>query len=141
MAKNKQIKILDREDMMKMFNCGRTKINQIMHSKGKPPVVNLGGEYYSTEEQMKAYLDSKMGYKKYRKPITKYNAQETSNDELYLLYKEDLMNTFKMGRTKFKKFIDNKQLHIKVIGQECYMTNNKLQAWFYYFEGMKIHID
>ena len=40
-AKNKQIKILDREEMMKIFNCGRTKMNEIMHSKDKPPVVYI----------------------------------------------------------------------------------------------------
>lgn len=46
-----------------------------------------------------------------------------------------------MGRTKFKKFIDSKQSPIKVIGQECYVTSDKLQVWFYDFEGMKIDID
>lgn len=64
MAKSKQINILDREDMMKIFNCGKTKMNEIMNSKDKPPVVYIGGEYYSTERQMKAYFNSKTGYKK-----------------------------------------------------------------------------
>lgn len=137
-AKNKQIKILDREEMMSIFNCGRTKMNEIMHSKDKPPVVHIGGEYYSTEKQMKAYFDSKTGYKK---TITRYNKQEESDGELHLLYKEDLMNMFKMGRTKFKKFIDSKQSPIKVMGQGCYITSDKLQAWFYDFEGMKIDMD
>lgn len=140
-AQNRQIKILDREDMMKIFNCGRTKMNAIMHSEEKPPVVYIGGEYYSTEKQMKLYFDSKMGYKKISKPVTRYNKQEAYDSELYLLYKEDLVNMFKMGRTKFKKFINSKQSPIKVIGQECYVTSDKLQAWFYDFEGMKIDID
>lgn len=135
---NKRVKILDREAIIREFNCGRTKMNEIMHSKDKPPVVYIGGEYYSTEKQMKAYFDSKTGYKK---SITRYNKQEESDVELHILYKEDLMNMFKMGRTKFKKFMDSKQSPIKVIGQECYVTSDKLQAWFYDFEGRKIDID
>lgn len=63
------------------------------------------------------------------------------NKQIKILDKEDLMNMFKIGRTKLKKFIDNKQSPIKVIGQECHVTNNMLQAWFYNFEGMKIDID
>lgn len=90
---------------------------------------------------MKLYFDSKMGYKKISKPITRYNIQETSDSELYLLYKEDLMNMFKMGRTKFKKFIDSKDSPIKIIGQGCYITSDKLQTWFYDNEGRKIDID
>lgn len=138
MQKNKQIKILDREDLMKKLKCGRTKMNETMHSKDKPPVVYIGGEYYSTEKQMEEYFNSKTRNKK---PVTRYNKQEESDGELNLLYKEDLMNMFKMGRTKFKKFIDSKQSPIKIIGQECYATSDKLQAWFYDFEGMKIDID
>lgn len=140
-AENKKVKILDREAIMKKFNCGRTKMNEIMHSKDKPPVVYIGGEYYSTEKQMKLYFDSKMGYKKYQKPITRYNTQEMFDSELNLLYKEDLMDMFKMGRTKFKKFIDSKDSPIKIIGQGCYVTSDKLQTWFYDNEGRKIDID
>lgn len=138
MAKSKQIKILDREDMMKIFNCGRTKMNAIMHSEEKPPVVYIGGEYYSTERQMKAYFNSKTGYKK---TIVKYNKQQELYDGLNLFYKEDLMNMFKMGRTKFKKFIDSEQSPIKTVGTECYVTSEKLQEWFDKFEGKKINID
>lgn len=75
MQKSKQIKILDREDMMSIFNCGRTKMSEIMHSKDKPPVVHIGGEYYSTEKQMKAYFDSKTGYKKQLLDITSKRSQ------------------------------------------------------------------
>ena len=136
--KSKQIKVLNREDLMEKFNCNRTKMNQIMHSKDKPPVVYIGGEYYSTERQMKEYFNSKM---RDEKPVTRYNKQDESDGELHLLYKEDLMNMFKMKRTKFKKFIDTKQLPIKIIGQEYYIDSNRLQAWFYDFEGLKIDID
>lgn len=136
--KSKQIKVLNRDDLMEMFNCNRTKMNQIMHSKDKPPVVYIGGEYYSTERQMKEYFNSKMRDKK---PVTRYNKQDESDGKFHLLYKEDLMDMFKMGRTKFKKFIDSKQSPIKVIGQGCYVTSDKLQEWFYDFEGMKIDID
>lgn len=45
-----------------------------------------------------------------------------------------------MGRTKFKRFIDNEQCPFKVIGDECYITNEKLQSWFYDFEGSKIEV-
>lgn len=137
-ALNKQIKILDREDMMKIFNCGRTKMNAIMHSENKPPVVYIGGEYYSTERQMKAYFNSKTGYKKV---ITRDSKQQEFHHGLYLFYKEDLMNMFKMGRTKFKKFIDSEQSPIKTVGTECYVTSEKLQEWFDKFEGKKINID
>lgn len=58
---------------------------------------------------MKLYFDSKMRYKKISKPVTRHNKQEASDSELHLLYKEDLMNMFNMGRTKFKKFLDSKQ--------------------------------
>lgn len=51
------------------------------------------------------------------------------------------MNMFKMGRTKFKKFIDSKDSPIKVIGQGRYITSDKLQTWFYDNEGRKIDID
>lgn len=66
--------------MMSIFNCGRTKMSEIMHSKDKPPVVHIGGEYYSTEKQMKA-----LGYKK---TITRYNKQEESDGELYFYIKK-----------------------------------------------------
>lgn len=136
--KSKLIKVLNRDDLMEMFNCNRTKMNQIMHSKDKPPVVYIGGEYYSTERQMKEYFNSKMRDKK---PVTRYNKQDESDGELHLLHKEDLMNMFKMKRTKFKKFIDTKQLPIKIIGQEYYIDRNRLQVWFYDFEGKRIDID
>lgn len=138
MAKSKQIKRLDREDMMKIFNCGRTKMNEIMHSEEKPPVVYISGEYYSTEKQMKAYFNSKTGYKK---AIARDNKQQEFHHRLHLFYKEDLMSMFKMGRTKFKKFIDSKQSPIKTVGTECYVTSEKLQEWFDKFEGKKINID
>lgn len=136
--KSKQIKVLNRDDLMEMFNCNRTKMNQIMHSKDKPPVVYIGGEYYSTERQMKEYFNSKMRDKK---PVTRYNKQDESDGELHLLHKKDLMDMLKMKRTKFKKFIDTKQLPIKIIGQEYYIDRDILQAWFYDFEGKRIDID
>lgn len=113
-------------------------MNRIMHSKDKPPVVYIGGEYYSAERQMKEYFNSKM---RDEKPVTRYDKQDESDGEFHLLHKADLMNMFRMKRTKFKKFIDTKQLPIKIIGQEYYIDSNILQAWFYDFEGLKIDID
>lgn len=48
---------------------------------------------------------------------------------------------FKMGRTKFKKFIDSEQSPIKTVETECYVTSEKLQEWFNKFEEKKINID
>lgn len=95
-------------------------MNEIIYSKDKPLVVYIGGEYYSTERQMKAYFNSKTGYKR---TITKYNEQQESYDGLHLFYKEDLMNMLKIGRTKFKKVIYSKQSPIKTVGTECYVTS------------------
>ena len=141
MKRTKYIKVLCRDDMQKLFNCGKTKMNEIMHSKYKPPVVYIGGEYYSTEKQMKDYFNSKTEYKKNEKSVTRYNWSKDDDAQLHLFYKEDLMDMFKMGRTKFKKFIDSEQSPIKIVGTECYVTNEKLQEWFNRFEGKKINID
>lgn len=139
--RTKYIKVLCRDDIQKLFNCGKTKMNEIMHSNDKPPVVYIGGEYYSTEKQMQDYFNSKTKYKKTEKSATRYRWNKDADAELHVLYKEDLMDMFKMGRTKYKKFIDSEQSPIKIVGTECYVTIEKLQEWFDRFEGKKINID
>ncbi|MDU1602883.1 MAG: hypothetical protein E6845_07945 [Clostridium sp.] len=141
MKRTKYIKVLCRDDIQKLFNCGKTRMNQIMHSNDKPPVVYIGGEYYSTEKQMKEYFNSKDKYKKNKKSVTRYSWNKDDDVELHVLHKEDLMGMFKMGRTKFKIFIDNEQSPIKILGTECYVTSQKLEEWFDKFEGKKIDID
>lgn len=129
MKKTKFVKVLCRDDIQKLFNCGKTKINEIMKSKNKLRVVYIGREYYSTEKQMKEYFDSKKEYKKNQKSVTRYSWNKDADVELHVLYKEDLINMFKMGGTKFKKCIDNEQVPIKIVGTECYVTSQKLQEW------------
>lgn len=141
MKRTKYIKVLCRDDIQKLFNCGKTKMNEIMHSNDKLPVVYIGGEYYSTEKQMKDYFNSKTQYKKNEKSVTRYSWNKDADVELHVLYKKDLIDMFKMGRTKFKRFIDSEQSPIKTVGTECYVTSEKLQEWFDKFEGKKINID
>gem|GEM_PF-1876995 len=141
MKRTKYIKVLCRDDIQKLFNCGKTRMNEIMKSNHKPPVVYIGGEYYSTEKQMKDYFNSKTEYKKNEKPVTRYSCSKDVDVELHVLYKEDLMDMFKMGRTKFKKFIDSEQSPIKIVATECYVTSPKLQEWSDKFEGKEINID
>lgn len=134
----RNIKILGREELQKIFGCGKTKMNEIMHSVDAPPVVYIGRNYYTTEKQLNEYFEDRRNVKKGRKRKPEHTIDENdNNDSSTVLYKKDLMELFKMGRTTFKKFIDTHTLPIKKQGAEYYITENTLQKWFYEFEGKK----
>lgn len=136
--KKRNIKVLGREELQKIFGCGKTKMNEIMHSVDAPPVVYIGRNYYTTEKQLNEYFEDRRNVKKGRKRKTEHTIDENdNNDSSTVLYKKDLMELFKMGRTTFKKFIDTHTLPIKKQGAEYYITENTLQKWFYEFEGKK----
>ena len=140
---SKHIKVLGREELQKLFNCDKFKMNKIMSGDNKPPVVYIGRDYYTTEQQMIEYFE--------KKEDTSANNTSTNNrgrksnasknkimgyeiySELKVLHKEDLMKMFKMGRTKFLQFIKEGTFPVKIIGQDCYITEKKLQEWFYKF--------
>ena len=140
---SKCIKVLGREELQKLFKCDRFKMNQIMSSDNTPSVVYIGRDYYTTEQQMIEYFE--------KKEDTSANNTSTNNrgrksnasknkimgyeiySELKVLHKEDLMKMFKMKRTKFLEVIKTGTFPVKVIGQECYITEKKLQEWFYKF--------
>lgn len=123
------IKVLTREDIKELFNCERSKMYEIMHSKNRPPVVFIGRDYYSTEKQMKEYFDN----------IHKKLKRNVSNN-CNILYKEELIEMFKMGKNRFKKFTEHNQCPFKNIDTQCYVSEDKLQQWFYDFEGKKIDL-
>ncbi|AQR89471.1 helix-turn-helix domain protein [Clostridium saccharobutylicum] len=128
----KSIKVLGRAELMKLFNCDRFKMNEIMSSEDKPPVVYIGRDYYITEQQMIEYFEGEENKKRRKNKVSK--TQVMGNEfysDLRVLYKKDLMKMFNMGRTKFLEFIKTETIPVKVIGQECYITEKKLQEWFY----------
>ena len=135
---SKHIKVLGREELQELFNCDRFKMNKIMSGKNKPPVVYIGRDYYTTEQQMIEYFESEDNTKINNRG-RKSNASKNKimgyeiYSELKVLHKEDLMKMFKMGRTKFLQVIKTKTFPVKIIGQDCYITEKKLQEWFYKF--------
>lgn len=133
----RNIQILGREELQEIFDCGKTKMNEIMHSVDAPPVVYIGRNYYTTAKQLNEYFEDRQNVKKGRKRKPEHEIDENENDSSRVLYKKDLMELFKMGRTTFKKFIDTQTLPIKKQGAEYYITENSLQKWFYRFEGRK----
>ena len=56
----KELKILNSKDLQVMFGFGKTKMNQILQS-GLLPVVKIGGEYRTTEEQIKEWFKKNAG--------------------------------------------------------------------------------
>lgn len=47
---------------MKMFGFGKTKMNQVLQS-GVLPVTKLGGEYITTEDQIREWFKRNQGKK------------------------------------------------------------------------------
>ena len=140
---SKHIKVLGREELQKLFNCDKFKMNKIMSGDNKPPVVYIGRDYYTTEQQMIEYFEKEDDTstnntsannrgRKSNASKNKIKGYETYS-ELNVLHKEDLMKMFKMGRTKFLQFIKTDKIPVKIIGQDCYITEKKLQEWFYKF--------
>lgn len=133
---SKHIKILSREELQKLFNCDRFKLNKIMSGDNKPPVVYIGRDYYTTEQQMIEYFE-KEDDTSINSRGRKSNASKNKikgyeiYSELNVLHKEDLMKMFKMGRTKFHQFVKTGIFPVKIIGQDYYITERKLQEWFY----------
>lgn len=137
----KSIKVLGRSELSELFNCDRFKMNEIMSSVNRPPVVYIGRDYYTTEQQMIEYFEleeikKKSKNKAYKTQFMGYNFYS----DLKILYKKDLMEMFNMGKTKFREFIKTGTLPVKIIGQECYITEKKLQEWFYIVADTKINI-
>jgi hypothetical protein len=136
---SKCIKVLDRDELQKLFNCDRFKMNQIMSSDNRPPVVYIGRDYYTTEQQMIEYFELEENKKKCKNKIAKTQVMGYNfYSDLRVLYKKDLMKMFNIGRTKFLEFIKTETLPVKTIGQECYITEKKLQEWFYNVADTKI---
>jgi len=137
--KFKYIKILGRDELQKLFKCDRFKMNEIMNSDNRPPVVYIGRDYYTTEQQMIEYFEEENNKKKRKNKVS--NNQVMGYEfysDLKVLYKKDLMKMFNIGRTKFLEFIRTETLPVKVIGQEYYITEKKLQEWFYNVANTKI---
>ncbi len=135
----KYIKVLGRQELMKLFNCDRFKMNEIMNSDNRPPVVYIGRDYYTTEQQMIEYFEREDNNKRRKNKVS--NNQVMGYEfysDLKVLYKKDLMKMLKMKRTKFLEFIKTGTFPVKVIGQECYITEKKLQEWFYNVADTKI---
>lgn len=131
---SKHIKVLGREELQELFNCDRFKMNKIMSGDNKPPVVYIGRDYYTTEQQMIEYFEAEDSKAKNKKKLSKTEAMGYNYySDLKVLHKEDLMKMFKMGRTKFLQVIKTKTFPVKIIGQDCYITEKKLQEWFYKF--------
>ena len=132
---SKHIKVLGREELQKLFNCDKFKMNQLMNSENKPPVVYIGRDYYTTEQQMIEYFEKKNNTstnnrgRKSNASKNKVMGYEIYSD-LKVLHKEDLIKMFKMGRTKFLQFVKTGTFPVKIIGQDCYITERKLQEWF-----------
>ena len=136
---SKCIKVLGREELQKLFKCDRFKMNQIMSSDNTPSVVYIGRDYYTTEQQMIGYFEREDNNKRRKNKVS--NNQVMGYEfysDLKVLYKKDLMKMFKMKRTKFLEFIKTGTFPVKVIGQECYITEKKLQEWFYNVANTKI---
>lgn len=132
----RKIKVFGREELQKIFACNKTKMNQIMHKTDAPPVVYIGGSYYTTEKQLNEYFEGKENAKNNKRTRKiKPKVEEKEDNDFNLLYKKDLMELFKMGRTTFAKFIKTGTLPIKQKGKEYYITESALQQWFYQFAG------
>lgn len=83
-----------------------------MHSKDKPPLVYIGGEYYSTEKQMKDYFNSKTEYKKNEKSVTRYKWSKDDDAELHLFYKDRKWICLRWEEQSLKSLliVNNRQL-------------------------------
>lgn len=60
--KIEDLKVLKSNDLMKMFGFGKTKMNQVLQS-GVLPVTKLGGEYITTEDQIREWFKRNQGKK------------------------------------------------------------------------------
>lgn len=129
-----RFRILGREELQELFNCNKTKMNEIMNSIHRPPVVYIGRDYYITERQIQDYFNQN---------TKKYFEKEERHfkSSFKILHKRDLMGIFKMGRTKFLQFINTGTLPVKVIGQEYYVTEGCLEEWFDRVKGTTIELN
>lgn len=118
----RRIKVLVKEDLQKLFNCDRSKMNEIMHSKKRPPVIKIGREFYTTQKQIEQY----------------FNHVDKREIGFNILHKKDLMELFRMGRTKFFEFIKIGSLPVKIIGQDYSISEQSLEKWFADFVGEEI---
>ena len=57
---NKELKVLNSKDLQQLFGFGKTKMNQVLQS-GILPVVKIGGEYRTTEEQIQDWFKRNAG--------------------------------------------------------------------------------
>lgn len=55
MVNEKGLKVLKTKDLQELFGFGKTKMNQVLQS-GILPVVKIGGEYLTTEDQIKEWF-------------------------------------------------------------------------------------
>lgn len=56
----KGLKVLKTKDLMELFGFGKTKMNQVLQS-GVLPVIKLGGEYITTEDQIQDWFKRNQG--------------------------------------------------------------------------------
>lgn len=57
---NRELKVLNSKDLQLLFGFGKTKMNQVLQS-GILPVVKIGGEYRTTEEQIQEWFKRNAG--------------------------------------------------------------------------------
>lgn len=55
-----KLKILKSKDLRELFGFGKTKMNQVLQA-GILPVTKLGGEYITTEDQIKEWFKRNQG--------------------------------------------------------------------------------
>lgn len=60
MNENKELKVLNSKDLQELFGFGKTKMNQVLQS-GVLPVIKIGGEYRTTEEQIRDWFKKNAG--------------------------------------------------------------------------------
>ncbi|MDF2588331.1 MAG: hypothetical protein K0S41_2172 [Anaerocolumna sp.] len=55
-----ELKVLNSKDLQELFGFGKTKMNQVLQS-GILPVIKIGGEYRTTEEQIREWFKRNVG--------------------------------------------------------------------------------
>lgn len=61
-SQQEELKILNTKDLQELFGFGKAKMNQILQM-GILPVVKIGGEYRTTEAQIKDWFKKNEGKK------------------------------------------------------------------------------
>jgi hypothetical protein len=57
---NRNLRILNSKDLQELFGYGKTKMNQLLQS-GILPVVKIGGDYRTTEDQINEWFKRNAG--------------------------------------------------------------------------------